>query len=586
MSSKIDDVASKLLIKSKNEFEEFESMKHAQKSLKQEMDFIKKTIKGDTSNMLRLIQDLNGIYKKMNHSKAYEYGQVDFDSTAGEEIAMLKRKVELINSKEHSLSQRLMNVEDRILIALDKKPVKVMRHQGVEKHEFLALQTAVNDLQETCRYELSSEREKIQIHDKDINSLKDSQIIIEGEFIWLKSFVKNETSNTYMILKDLDTKTSNYAKNFGERKSFTSNGTQYTSQSNLTGLSSTGTIENEKYAINECMGRMDRIVQDQNNLNDSLKRQVDALFQNEQKAFDRLSKMEHEMKSKSLERYNWKERLNHMVKFLLELTQTINEIVAKISNKTENESVKKKQEQLFELRRSFENTLKTLKDFDLGLKGEKVDIEMLKKQLVSLENHISKTDNEQKSEHLNNAILDIKLEVNALSMALQRINSSRLALVENNTNEKDPIQHDMSEDQSKLEMQRFSEKEHSTLVTNVTELGRKVENLIAAIDVLKRDSKIQSEKKNQYSTMSPYIVPSRKQELDRNFYTHDGQDTNDSYDGANKTLSFQLIDERQRNISPESNVSANEKSKEVSLFILMFSTRQLSKGGKTSNIIM
>ena len=73
MSPKIDDVASELLIKSKNDFEEFESMKHAQKSLKQEMDVIKKTIKGDTSNMLRLIQDLNGMYKKTNHSKGYEY---------------------------------------------------------------------------------------------------------------------------------------------------------------------------------------------------------------------------------------------------------------------------------------------------------------------------------------------------------------------------------------------------------------------------------------------------------------------------------------------------------------------------------
>ena len=69
--------------------------------------------------------------------------------------------------------------------------------------------------------------------------------------------------------------------------------------------------------------------------------------------------------------------------------------------------------------------------------------------------------------------------------------------------------------------------------------------------------------------MSPYIVPPKKQELDRNFYTHDGLDTIDSYDGINKTLNFQLIDERQKNMSPESHMSTNENSKEVSLSILI-----------------
>ena len=221
------------------------------------------------------------------------------------------------------------------------------------------------------------------------------------------------------------------------------------------------------------------------------------------------------------------------------------------------------------MRRSFENTLETLKDFNLGLKGEKVDIEMLKKQLASLENHISKTGNEQKSEQIDNAILDIKLEVNALSKALQSINNSKLALVEDNTDEKNPKQYDMSTDPTKLEMEHLSGKDHSTLVQNVTELSRKVENLIAAMDELKRDNNMQLEKNYQYSTVGPYIGPSRKEELDRNFYSHDGQDTIDSYDGVNKTLNFQLIDERQKNMSPESHMSTNEESKEVSPAILI-----------------
>ena len=140
MSSKIDDVASqrKLLIKSRNEFEEFEKMKQAQNILKKEIDLIKNTIKGDTSNMLRLMQDLDEMCKKSYDNErepvmVKEGSKVkgSFDSTVMEDHNMLKRKVELINSKEHSLSQRLMNVEDRVLIALDKKPDGVMHHQEV-----------------------------------------------------------------------------------------------------------------------------------------------------------------------------------------------------------------------------------------------------------------------------------------------------------------------------------------------------------------------------------------------------------------------------------------------------------------------
>lgn len=566
MSSKIDDVASKVLIKSRSDFEEFEGLKHAQKSLNQEIDFVKKTIKNDTSNMLRLIQDFNELYKNTNRSKIYEEAHINFDSTTREELNMLKRKVDLINSKEHSLSQRLMSVEDRVLIALDKKPVTVMHHQGVEKHDFLALQTAVNELQETCRYEPAYVDKKIQINQNDIHTLKENQSLMEKELLGLKLLFKNETANTLKIMNDLNLKIKFNNKNSEEIKEYTSNDTENTSQSKLATFSSLKGIENEMNAANECTERIDRIAQDQDSLNNSLKRQVDALFQNEQKISDRLDWMAHKMKNKSLNDNKWNERLNQMDKFLLELTRIINDVVIKTSNKKDCDSEEKKVDQLSDLKGSFEKTLKTLKDVDVGLKNEKVDIEMLKKQIAALETYVSQTNAEQNSQELYTAIQDVKVEVNALSMAIKSMNNSKLTSVEDNMNKKPQIQNDEYQYKSNFVKENLSGVEYLTLASNITEISRKVENLIAAIDKIKQENKSEQEKKDQLSAIRSNIEPSKQRELDRNFYTHDGQNVNETYDGFNHTLNFELIDEIHKNMSPESPISANESKQVVSSF--------------------
>ena len=303
MSSKIDDVVSqpKLLIKPRNEFEEFEMMKQAQNILKKEIELIKKTIKGDTSNMLQLMQDLDKMYKKSyNNENEPEIikegrqgkGSLDFQNIM-EDHDMLKRKVELINSKEHSLSQRLMNVEDRVLIVLDKKPAGAMHHQGIGKHEFLALKTVVNELQQTCK---TNDDTKSGIDQKEIIELKEDQKLIKKELFGLQGLVKNETFNTFTILKDLNAKIDYKNNNSIEAKENILDGIQNTAPSGLEGFYSVDTQNNKKRIVDECMERIDRIALGQRSLNDSLGKRVDALFENEQKALDRLSRMESEIK--------------------------------------------------------------------------------------------------------------------------------------------------------------------------------------------------------------------------------------------------------------------------------------------------
>ena len=215
---------------------------------------------------------------------------------------------------------------------------------------------------------------------------------------------------------------------------------------------------------------------------------------------------------------------------------------------------------------SFEKTLKTLKDVDVGLKNEKVDIEMLKKQIAALETYVSQTNAEQNSQELYTAIQDVKVEVNALSMAIKSMNNSKLTSVEDNMNKKPQIQNDEYQYKSNFVKENLSGVEYLTLASNITEISRKVENLIAAIDKIKQENKSEQEKKDQLSAIRSNIEPSKQRELDRNFYTHDGQNVNETYDGFNHTLNFELIDEIHKNMSPESPISANESKQVVSSF--------------------
>ena len=572
MPFKSDDAASqpKLLIKSEKETEEFEKMKQAQESLKQEIDFVKKTIKGDTSNMLRLVEDLNDVYKKLHNNESYSgmvkaNGAVDYnlDQKMREDHDLLKRKVELINSKEHSLSQRLMNVEDRVLIALDKKSPSALRHQGVEKREFLMLQAAVNELQETCRYEPSNKDTNNPMHETEIITLKRNQKQIEKELIELKTLVKNETANTFEILSDMNSKIDHKDRLSQDRKDSTFNSTQNSIPSTLAGYHVEPT-RIDKDLRKECMERIDRIVLDQNSLNDSLRQQVDALWKKEQKTFDRLSGIENKVEDRYLRNNKWEDRLNHIDEFLLKLTRSVNDVVIKISNKQDYDNEKKEQDKLSELRSSLRNVLSTLNDFNKGLKNEKVDIEMLKQKISSLENYMSKNNADQKPEQLKHDIEGIKSELNSLSRALNDLNTSKLIPKEN----KEAIENannEIGQNESQRNNTNRLQLESSTLVRNITDLSQKVENLITAIDELKRNSKIETDRGDKYQTIIPYTVPSTERNKDRNFYIHEGHDVNGNRNRNDDTLQFQLIDEEKRNLMQDFNGSLNEKRQGVSL---------------------
>ena len=119
------------------------------------------------------------------------------------EHEMLKRKVELANSKDHSLSQRLMGVEDRMLDVIHK----TTNPEYVKKQEFLTLKNVLKDMQQrsVCNCESNNGSYKL-IHKNDIALLKNDQQSIKKDFVNFKNVLKEETSNTMAILEDFDTK--------------------------------------------------------------------------------------------------------------------------------------------------------------------------------------------------------------------------------------------------------------------------------------------------------------------------------------------------------------------------------------------
>ena len=182
-----------------------------------EMSKLKNAVSTDTSNMLRLIQDLNQFHtKNRNESKvSEEKGQKEcmdprLDSVKTEQDVLKRRTdqlLELINSKDHfginpklelinswlgSHSQRLNNVESRVV----HTPGKESPSPEVRREEFMNLKNLVDSLKDV---DISVSQRLSAVENRYMNSTeKESlpQAVRREEFLNLKNVVDG--------LKDVD----------------------------------------------------------------------------------------------------------------------------------------------------------------------------------------------------------------------------------------------------------------------------------------------------------------------------------------------------------------------------------------------
>ena len=183
----------------------------------QEMNKLKNAVSTDTSNMLRIIQDLNQFHTtNRNESKvSQEIGQKEcmdprLDSVKNEQDVLKRRTdqlLELINSKDHfginpklelinswlgSHSQRLNNVESRVI----HTPGKESPSPEVRREEFMNLKNLVDGLKDV---DTSVSQRLGAVENRYMNSTeKESlpQAVRREEFLNLKNVVDS--------LKDVD----------------------------------------------------------------------------------------------------------------------------------------------------------------------------------------------------------------------------------------------------------------------------------------------------------------------------------------------------------------------------------------------
>ena len=314
--------------------------------------------------MIKLVQDLKKVNEMSNHgsnvmkteaTKACD--ELDLD-TVKKDHEMLKRKVELINSKDHSLSQRLLSVEDRVLDVLNKKAPQ----PKLGTQDILALSNTVNGIQPGCRCESTPQNYNSSIQN-DVLALKADQNILKKEVLNLRNFVKEDGANTLSVLKDIDAKIEQaHVHNQKIRSKDINQSTEIISQQGIEdGVNKTNDLS-------QCM-----------------------------------------------------ERIDHVDRFLLELTKSVDNIAKQMQFINNATNGKKNNNELASLRNLLRNILGMLKDFDATMMNEKGEIAKLMNHITELERSINGLKFKQQPDDIQNEIQKIKSELRSLSSAVQRL---------------------------------------------------------------------------------------------------------------------------------------------------------------------
>ena len=439
-------------------------------------------------------------------------------------------------------------------------PDKTQSLQMIGKQEFFTLKERVNEIQENCKCQSNNNNNETEIQ-RDTSQLKNTQDALQRDLVNLKSWVKQEDSNILVILRELDTKIElanmKYKTTKGninrEYNNETSGSENNYSQPDISKTSASTLLKNY----------------------DALRKNVEAIGTKQNSIFERVFVLEKALNNTNNEN-KFMKRLNRVDQFLLDLTNSVNDIAMKTTAKENPMKGNDNSLELISLRNSLTNIVGTLKDLDKSLRNEKQDVEQMKNQITVIENHIKNIKPQEQPTDIQNELQNIKSDLNYLSSAIKKRDENKRQTLNFKLNNE--LRDEQEKERGVYTNQLTAP--YQDLSNNVTVLTEHVLSLIKRIDKIEKDqTNLRNELALGNKSTQPRsidILPARKSEDERNRYQHEvnGRYKDNATPKDNDTLYLKLMDEKtnQHPIMPiPTDIEDNDNIKVSSFLILLCS---------------